>query len=76
MVTNDPPQKRNILTIRLTQPAVFLNAGDTNTSSRLGRPAMRESGPPCMLRGLLTLNLAKTTRISSIEIELEGSLSR
>lgn len=36
---------------------------------------MQADAPPGMLRGLLTLTLAKPTRISSIEIELVGKTS-
>ncbi|KIK34248.1 hypothetical protein CY34DRAFT_67885, partial [Suillus luteus UH-Slu-Lm8-n1] len=32
----------------------------------------QESTAPAMVRGLLTLNIVKPTRISSIEIELQG----
>jgi len=56
------------LTIRLTESAVFLNAGDMHRS----RSASDIPGPPSMLRGLLTLHLVKPTRITSIEIKLEG----
>jgi hypothetical protein len=61
----------NTLTIGLAQSAVFLNAG-YNHNSRGRRQRNDEPGPPSMLRGLLTLHLVKPTRISSIEIELEG----
>ncbi|KAG2755363.1 hypothetical protein P692DRAFT_20689363, partial [Suillus brevipes Sb2] len=32
----------------------------------------QENAAPAMVRGLLTLNIVKPTRISSIEIELQG----
>ena len=54
---------KNPLTIRLTESAVFLRSDGTGRRSR-------DDSRPSMLRGLLTLDLAKPTRISSIEIEL------
>jgi hypothetical protein len=56
----------NPLTIRLTESAVFLRSGG------LGRQSCDDSRPS-MLRGLLTLELTKPTRISSIELELVAS---
>jgi hypothetical protein len=57
--------KKNPLSIRLTESAVFLR------SNGAGRPRGNESRPS-MLRGLLTLDLTKPTRISSIELELQA----
>ncbi|THH03390.1 hypothetical protein EW145_g6296 [Phellinidium pouzarii] len=57
------------LSIRLTESVVFLRGSVESTV--LGRRTARES-PPAMLRGLLMLNLDKPTKISSIEITLEG----
>jgi len=54
---------KNSLTIRLTESAVFLRTHHTAGSGR-------DDSQPSMLRGLLTLNLAKPTRITSIELEL------
>lgn len=51
------------LTIRLTESAVFLRSDGAD------REACDDSCPS-MLRGLLTLDLAKPTKISSIELEL------
>ena len=33
---------------------------------------MREDGPPALLRGVLTLNLSKPSRIKRIDLTLEG----
>ncbi|TBU31123.1 hypothetical protein BD311DRAFT_148572 [Dichomitus squalens] len=59
---------KNVLDIRLAESVVFLRAGDA-TGRRRGVLA---DAPPGMVRGLLVLNLAKPTRITSIEIELVG----
>ncbi|KAG6861114.1 hypothetical protein C0995_003843 [Termitomyces sp. Mi166 len=57
-------EKKNPLTIRLTEAAVFLR------SDGLGRRHHGSDSRPSMLRGLLVLELAKPTRITSIELEL------
>ncbi|KAG6850849.1 hypothetical protein H0H93_007467 [Arthromyces matolae] len=62
-------EKNNPLSIRLNESAVFLR------SDGLGR---RHHGPesrPSMLRGLLVLELAKPTRITSIDLELSAKTS-
>ncbi|GJJ08609.1 hypothetical protein Clacol_002828 [Clathrus columnatus] len=61
------------LSIRLTEPVVFLR--DSSGTSE-GRPReSRNTGQPAFVRGLVTLVLAKPTRISSIEVTLEGKSS-
>lgn len=57
---------KNSLTIRLTESAVFLRSDGTGRQPR-------DDSRPSMLRGLLTLDLAKPTRITSIELELVAS---
>ncbi|KAF5348645.1 hypothetical protein D9758_006761 [Tetrapyrgos nigripes] len=61
----DKPLK-NSLNIRLAESAVFLRTNDTS-----GRNRYNDSRPT-MLRGLLTLELVKATRISSIQLELQA----
>jgi arrestin-related trafficking adapter 3/6 len=57
--------KKNPLSIRLTESAVFLR-------SETGRRSHAHETQPSLLRGLLTLELQKPTRISSIEIDLKA----
>ncbi|KAH7921014.1 hypothetical protein BV22DRAFT_1097220 [Leucogyrophana mollusca] len=57
---------KNTLSIRLTESVVFLR-----TSDPTGRRA-EDGASPALVRGLLTLNIVKPTRISSIELELQG----
>ena len=64
-----PKNAKNSLNIRLTESVVFLRGAVESTL--LGRRSTREA-QPAMLRGLLTLTLVKPTKISSIEITLEG----
>ncbi|TDL28111.1 hypothetical protein BD410DRAFT_782076 [Rickenella mellea] len=59
---------KNGLAIRLIESVIFLRG--SVESAVHGRPA--QTAPPGMLRGLLNMTLVKPTRISSIEIELEG----
>ncbi|KAF8070739.1 hypothetical protein FPV67DRAFT_1041012 [Lyophyllum atratum] len=61
--------KKNPLTIRLTESAVFLRSDAT------GRPTRSQESRPSMLRGLLILELSKPTRITSIELELVAKSS-
>lgn len=61
-----PKGTKNSLSIRLTESAVFLR-----TNSSAGRSRVDDSRPS-MLRGLLTLELVKPTKISTIEIELQA----
>jgi hypothetical protein len=60
------------LSIRLAESVVFLRGSNDSANSRR-RPAHSDA-PPAMLRGLLTLYLSKSTRISSIEILLEAKV--
>lgn len=59
--------EKNTLCIRLTESVVFLR-----TSNSSGRDHSQDIAAPGIVRGLLTLNIVKPTRISSIEIELQG----
>ena len=56
---------KNTLAIRLAESVVFLRAGDA--TGRFRNPA---GEPPSMLRGILVINLAKATKITSIELQL------
>ncbi|KAF5380353.1 hypothetical protein D9615_004690 [Tricholomella constricta] len=56
--------KKNPLTIRLTESAVYLRSDGS------GRRNRGQESRPSMLRGLLVMELSKNTRISSIELEL------
>ena len=60
---------KNSLTIRLSESVVFLRGSVESTVS--GRRTQNDS-QPAMLRGLLTLTIVKPTKISSIELKLEG----
>ena len=60
---------KNNLSIRLTESAVLLRNNDPTGYRTTG------SVPSSLLRGLLILELAKPTRISSIELELQGKVS-
>ena len=66
------PVPKNSLSIRLTESVVFLRTGDGTGRTRHGT---QPSAPPAMVRGLLTLNITKPTKISSIEVELVGKTS-
>ena len=58
------------LDIRLAEPVVFLRgSGDAATRRRNAAPV---ETAPAMVRGILTLKLAKATKIRSIGITLEG----
>ncbi|KAG2159160.1 uncharacterized protein EDB93DRAFT_1075989 [Suillus bovinus] len=67
MVQNGSQHEKNTLCIRLTESVVFLR-----TSDPTGRDRNQNNEAPAMVRGLLTLNIVKPTRISSIESELQG----
>jgi hypothetical protein len=69
-----PTQTKNSLNIRLTEPVVFLRGGPDATA-RHGNRVLPEDRPTGVVRGLLTLDLVKPTRISSIEVELVGKTS-
>ncbi|KZV66431.1 hypothetical protein PENSPDRAFT_654907 [Peniophora sp. CONT] len=60
----------NTLNISLTESTVFLRGVDFT-----GRRRNHDNEMPAMIRGLLTLELSKPTRISSIEVELQGKTS-
>lgn len=64
------PRKRqtNSLSIRLTEPVVFLRGGDITGRQR----ASSNEPPPAMIRGLLVLDIVKPMRVKSIEVELVG----
>ncbi|KAI0250909.1 hypothetical protein BJV78DRAFT_1214578 [Lactifluus subvellereus] len=61
---------RNNLSITLTESVVFLRVVDFSTRRWIAQE--NENASPSMLRGLLTLDLVKPIRISSIQIELVG----
>ena len=61
---------KNSLSIQLTEPVIFLR-GSTDSVVR-GRNPENGIPQPAILRGLLTLTLLKPTKITSIEVELEG----
>lgn len=65
-----PKPKSNSLSIRLTESAVFLST-DGHTPVR-GRNSEQRS---TLLRGLLTLNLVKPTKIKSIDVQLIATAS-
>ncbi|TDL22999.1 hypothetical protein BD410DRAFT_839307 [Rickenella mellea] len=69
-----PKHPKNSLVIRLTESVVFLR-GSVDAAVRGRSVAQEAHGQPAMLRGLLTLTLVKPTKISSIEIKLEGKTS-
>ncbi|KAJ6631582.1 hypothetical protein B0H10DRAFT_1772333 [Mycena sp. CBHHK59/15] len=65
---------KNSLTIRLTEAAVFLRTTENNARRR--SPANDPAdAPPSMLRGLLTLNIVKPVKITSIDLELQAKTS-
>lgn len=61
---------KNTASIQLTEPVIFLR-GSTDSVVR-GRNPENGVPQPAILRGLLTLALVKPTKITSIEVELEG----
>lgn len=61
---------KNSVSLRLTEPVIFLRSGSDSASRRRRRG--RAEYPPALLRGLLTLKLVKPTKIKSIEVEFEG----
>ncbi|KAG6879922.1 hypothetical protein C0992_009586 [Termitomyces sp. T32_za158] len=62
-------ERKNPLKIRLTESAVFLRSDGS------GRRHHGTESRPSMLRGLLILELAKPTRVTSIELELVAKSS-
>ncbi|KAJ7072695.1 hypothetical protein C8F01DRAFT_972326 [Mycena amicta] len=61
---------KNTLTIRLTEAAIFLKTSENNARRR--NPTDDAGCRPSMLRGLLTLSIAKPTKITSIDLELQA----
>ncbi|KAJ7272081.1 hypothetical protein B0H12DRAFT_678268 [Mycena haematopus] len=61
---------KNTLTIRLTEASVFLRTSDNN--ARGPNPNDRSDSRPSMLRGLLTLNIVKPIKVTSIDVELQA----
>ncbi|KAK0241334.1 hypothetical protein EDD85DRAFT_764391 [Armillaria nabsnona] len=61
--------KKNNLSIRLTESAVFLRTDDSS-----GRNPSSEARPS-ILRGLLILELARPTKITSIDLKLQATSS-
>ena len=59
---------KNSLSIRLTEPVVSLRS----TAESAFRHHDGDVLPPAIIRGLLTLELAKPTKISSIELKLQA----
>ncbi|KAF8548404.1 hypothetical protein OG21DRAFT_1564142 [Imleria badia] len=62
------PKKQ--LDITLTEPVVFLRSSDPS-----GRLHTDPNDSPTLVRGIVTLNVAKPIGVSSIEVELTGVLS-
>ena len=71
-MTASKKPKQEPLSIRLTESVVFLRGSIEAAHSR--RRHSPPDAPPAMLRGLLTVHLSKPTRISSVEIVLEGKV--
>ena len=61
---------KNNVNIRLTEPVVFLRGAAESTVT--GRRGITREAQPALVRGLLVLNLDRPTKISSIELTLEG----
>ena len=59
------------LNLALTEPFVFLHAGDDSSSLRRRRQ-MTGGESTSMLRGVLSLKLSKPMQVTSIEAELIG----
>ncbi|VDC02678.1 unnamed protein product [Peniophora sp. CBMAI 1063] len=70
MASSSSKKSSNSLTISLTENTVFLRGVDFT-----GRRRNHDNETPAIIRGLLTLELSKPTRISSIEVELQGKTS-
>ncbi|KAJ7287163.1 hypothetical protein C8J57DRAFT_578429 [Mycena rebaudengoi] len=66
---------KNSLTIRLTEAAVFLPTNENNTRRRHPTNIDLANARPSMLRGLLTLELVKPLKITSIDLELQAKTS-
>ncbi|KAK7057584.1 arrestin-C domain-containing protein [Favolaschia claudopus] len=65
---------KNTLTIRLTEAAVFLRTSENNTRRR-NADDLNEESRPAMLRGLLTLDIVKPIKVTSIDLELQAKTS-
>jgi hypothetical protein len=61
-----PAEDKNSLNIALTESVVFLPGADAAGRRTQDGP---DAGAP--LRGLLTLTLARPTRISSVDVQLQ-----
>jgi arrestin-related trafficking adapter 3/6 len=64
-----PVHSKHSLTITLTEPLVILRTVDDARTRTQRQPDGISS--PSMLRGLLALDLAKSSKISSIDVELQ-----
>lgn len=68
LTSPNPVPSKNFLAITLTEPLVILRTADV-----AGVQSQSEGiSHPSMLRGLLALDIAKTTKISSIDVELQA----
>jgi len=65
----DSKAKKNSLSIRLAESAVFLRSDYTH-SRRNHDSTSTTSSPDSLLRGLLVMDIAKPTKITNIEAEL------
>ncbi|KAJ6491827.1 hypothetical protein C8R47DRAFT_1121999 [Mycena vitilis] len=65
---------KNTLNIRLTEAAVFLRTNENNARRRGSTTDLADSRPS-MLRGLLTLNIVKPIKVTSIDLELQAKTS-
>ena len=64
-IADTKPIKKSALSIRLTESAVYLR-----TDGPSGRPHRNAETRSSVVRGLLVLELAKPTKIESVELEL------
>ena len=62
------PKKQFYIT--LTEPIVFLRTSDPS-----GRLQRESDDSPALVRGIVTLNVVKPIGISTIEVELTGTLA-
>ncbi len=69
LTQTQPAPSKNSLTITLTEPVVILRTVDV---AGVQSPLSGGASPPSILRGLLALDLAKASRISSIQVELQA----
>ncbi|KAJ6593454.1 hypothetical protein B0H19DRAFT_921152 [Mycena capillaripes] len=66
---------KNTLTIRLTESAVFLRTSENNARQRRSSANDLSESRPAMVRGLLTLNIVKPIKVTSIDLELQAKTS-